>query len=82
MCDEITEQENKEYLKGVSRRRFSKLTATTALMMMPNATLPSQRQMDRRIATLWHLRAANTQQSLFGRTSWDYVQRFARWESA
>jgi carboxymethylenebutenolidase len=34
MCDEITEQENKEYLKGVSRRRFSKLTVTTALMMM------------------------------------------------
>jgi carboxymethylenebutenolidase len=31
MCDEITEKENEEYFKRVSRRHFNKLTAATAL---------------------------------------------------
>ena len=34
MCDEITEKENDEYLKGVSRRRFNTLTAGAALAIM------------------------------------------------
>lgn len=34
MCDETTEQENAAFLKGVSRRRFNQIGATTALMML------------------------------------------------